>query len=55
MSKSSNKLNPQLLPLIELLARAAYESLRDAPVERPRTLPENQPRSPELPNERPAA
>lgn len=56
MKAPTNKpLDPKLLPLVDLLARAAYESSKRRENEKPRSLPDRPIETLAIPKRRPAA
>lgn len=48
-------LRPELVPLVELLARAAYEAILRGEFKEPRSVPDESVELQKLPSQRPAA
>lgn len=49
------ELRPELIPLVDLLARAAYEAIKRGEFKEPRSVPEQPAETQKLRSERPAA
>lgn len=53
--QAAKPLRPELVPLVEILARAAYEAILRGEFSESRSVPDQPTELKEIPNERPAA